>query len=105
MKKHSDLFNPQELKNRSETKTSADRNSEQSRGEALTHLIGLGEQSVRKSYYPELLTKLEELEQERDRYSRLNTTLEQLNEELEVRVQERTQELQAVNAQLRQEIA
>ncbi len=105
MKKRSDLFNRQELKNRSETKTSSDRNSEQSRGEALTHLIGLGEQSVRKSYYPELLTKLEELEQERDRYSQLNATLEQLNEELEVRVQERTQELQAVNAQLRQEIA
>ncbi|MDX1399403.1 MAG: HAMP domain-containing sensor histidine kinase, partial [Oceanospirillum sp.] len=76
-----------------------------SRGEALTHLIGLGEQSVRKSYYPELLTKLEELEQERDRYSQLNATLEQLNEELEVRVEERTQELQSVNEQLRQEIA
>lgn len=31
-------------------------------------LIGLGGQSARKSYYPELLTKIEELEDERNRY-------------------------------------
>ncbi|MBP0049889.1 response regulator [Marinobacterium sp. AK62] len=31
-------------------------------------LIGLGGQSARKSYYPELLSKIEELEEERNRY-------------------------------------
>ncbi|GAA0785280.1 PAS domain-containing hybrid sensor histidine kinase/response regulator [Marinobacterium sediminicola] len=34
----------------------------------VEHLIGLGGQSARKSYYPELLSKIEELESERNRY-------------------------------------
>lgn len=36
--------------------------------EALAGLLGLGSQSARKSHYPELLTRLEELETERNRY-------------------------------------
>lgn len=64
----------------------------------LTSLIGLGQQSARKSYYSELTAKLEELEAERNRYKCLNEVLEQ-------RVAERTQALTEVNAQLRQEIA
>ncbi|MBC9249888.1 hybrid sensor histidine kinase/response regulator [Pseudomonas alcaligenes] len=39
-----------------------------SRNEALAGLLGLGSQSVRKSHYPELLARLEELETERNRY-------------------------------------
>ncbi|MEH6493037.1 hybrid sensor histidine kinase/response regulator [Halopseudomonas sp.] len=38
------------------------------RREVLTGLLGLGSQSSRKSYYPELLARLEELEAERNRY-------------------------------------
>ena len=38
------------------------------RREVLTGLLGLGSQSSRKSYYPELLARLEELEDERNRY-------------------------------------
>lgn len=38
------------------------------RREVLTGLLGLGSQSSRKSYYPELLARLEELETERNRY-------------------------------------
>lgn len=36
--------------------------------EALAGLLGLGSQSARKSHYPELLARLEELETERNRY-------------------------------------
>jgi len=36
--------------------------------EALAGLLGLGSQSARKSHYPELLARLEELEIERNRY-------------------------------------
>lgn len=36
--------------------------------EALAGLLGLGSQSARKSHYPELLARLEELEAERNRY-------------------------------------
>lgn len=43
------------------------RPSEQQR-QALTELLGLGSHSVRKSHYPELLARLEELETERNRY-------------------------------------
>lgn len=60
-------------------------------------LLGLGEQSVRKSYYPELAQKLDELEAERNRYKKLN-------EELEVRVEQRTQALAAVNKRLWEEV-
>ena len=38
------------------------------RRDVLTGLLGLGSQSSRKSYYPELLARLEELEAERNRY-------------------------------------
>ena len=36
--------------------------------QALTELLGLGSHSVRKSHYPELLARLEDLEAERNRY-------------------------------------
>ncbi len=36
--------------------------------EALAGLLGLGSHSARKSHYPELLARLEELEAERNRY-------------------------------------
>lgn len=36
--------------------------------EALAGLLGLGSNSARKSHYPELLSRLEELETERNRY-------------------------------------
>jgi len=38
------------------------------RREMLTGLLGLGRQSARKSYYPELMDRLQELETERNRY-------------------------------------
>ncbi|MDM8349944.1 ATP-binding protein [Pseudomonas sp. sp1636] len=43
------------------------RPSDQQR-QALTELLGLGSHSVRKSHYPELLARLEDLETERNRY-------------------------------------
>ncbi|MFC4861291.1 ATP-binding response regulator [Pseudomonas sp. MAHUQ-62] len=63
--------------------------------EALTGLLGLGSHSARKSHYPELLARLEELEAERNRY-------QTLNDELEQRVLDRTRELQTLNEQLRE---
>ena len=39
-----------------------------SQREALNNLLGLGSHSARKSHYPELLARLEELETERNRY-------------------------------------
>ena len=36
--------------------------------QALTQLLGFGSHSARKSHYPELLARLEELEAERNRY-------------------------------------
>lgn len=53
-------------------------------------IIGLGERSIRKSYYPELQKKLQ--------------TISQMNELLERRVEERTAELVATNAALNQQI-
>ncbi|MGB0205749.1 MAG: NahK/ErcS family hybrid sensor histidine kinase/response regulator [Neptuniibacter sp.] len=38
------------------------------RDEVVTNLLGLGNHSTRKSYYPELVDKLEELEEEKNRY-------------------------------------
>ena len=38
------------------------------RNQALTQLLGFGSHSARKSHYPELLARLEELEAERNRY-------------------------------------
>jgi PAS domain S-box-containing protein len=40
----------------------------QKQSEALAGLLGLGSHSARKSHYPELLARLEELETERNRY-------------------------------------
>lgn len=65
---------------------------------ALSALLGLGDQSARKSHYPELTARLDELEAERKRYIRLN-------DELEQRVAARTDELLEANLNLQQEIA
>ena len=65
---------------------------------ALAGLLGLGDQSARKSHYPELTARLHELEAERNRYIRLN-------DELELRVAARTDELLEANRNLQQQIA
>ena len=65
---------------------------------ALAGLLGLGDQSARKSHYPELAARLDELEAERNRYIRLN-------DELEQRVAARTDELLEANRNLQQQIA
>ncbi|MBC2381072.1 response regulator [Pseudomonas sp. WS 5106] len=65
---------------------------------ALSALLGLGDQSARKSHYPELTARLDELEAERKRYIRLN-------DELEQRVAARTDELLEANLNLQQQIA
>ena len=65
---------------------------------ALSALLGLGDQSARKSHYPELTARLGELEAERRRYIRLN-------DELEQRVAARTDELLEANLNLQQQIA
>ncbi|EIK94591.1 pas pac sensor hybrid histidine kinase [Pseudomonas sp. M47T1] len=63
------------------------------RQQALAGLLGLTNHSVRKSHYPELAARLEELETERNRYQALSLRLQELNDELERRVSERTEEL------------
>ena len=63
------------------------------RQQALAGLLGLTNHSVRKSHYPELAARLQELETERNRYQALSLRLQQLNDELERRVSERTEEL------------
>lgn len=55
-------------------------------GASLEGLLGLGNHSMRKHHYAELVGRLEELETERNRYR-------QLNDELERRVLERTEQL------------
>ena len=65
---------------------------------ALAGLLGLGDHSARKSHYPELTARLDELEAERKRYIRLN-------DELEQRVAARTDELLDTNRNLQQQIA
>ncbi|AQT93699.1 MULTISPECIES: ATP-binding response regulator [Pseudomonas] len=65
---------------------------------ALAGLLGLGNHSARKSHYPELTARLDELEAERKRYIRLN-------DELEQRVAARTDELLEANHNLQQQIA
>ncbi|SFX53605.1 MULTISPECIES: hybrid sensor histidine kinase/response regulator [unclassified Pseudomonas] len=65
---------------------------------ALAGLLGLGNHSTRKSHYPELAARLEELEQAKYR-------LQQLNDQLEQRVAERTDALLEANHNLQQQIA
>ncbi|SCX66765.1 Signal transduction histidine kinase [Pseudomonas sp. NFACC32-1] len=65
---------------------------------ALAGLLGLGNHSTRKSHYPELAARLEELEQAKHR-------LQQLNDQLEQRVAERTDALLEANHNLQQQIA
>ncbi|WP_417696821.1 hybrid sensor histidine kinase/response regulator [Pseudomonas sp.] len=65
---------------------------------ALAGLLGLGNHSTRKSHYPELAARLDELEQARQH-------LQQLNDQLEQRVAERTDALLEANRNLQQQIA
>ncbi|WP_434647455.1 ATP-binding response regulator [Pseudomonas sp. D1-2] len=65
---------------------------------ALAGLLGLGNHSTRKSHYPELAARLDELEQARRH-------LQQLNDQLEQRVAERTDALLEANHNLQQQIA
>lgn len=60
-------------------------------------LIGLGEHSIRKSYYPELQQRLIELEI-------IENELRKHHNRLEALVKERTSELKLANEQLKQEI-
>lgn len=65
---------------------------------ALAGLLGLGNHSTRKSHYPELAARLDDLELARQR-------LQQLNDQLEQRVAERTDALLEANHNLQQQIA
>ncbi len=65
---------------------------------ALEGLLGLGNHSTRKSHYPELAARLDELELARQ-------YLQQLNNQLEQRVSERTDALLEANRNLQQQIA
>jgi PAS domain S-box-containing protein len=60
-------------------------------------LLGLGNRSFRKSYYPELQKRIEELE-------KTQKELRKYKEHLEELVQERTDELRMANEQLQEEI-
>lgn len=64
---------------------------------ALAGLLGLGNHSTRKSHYPELAARLDDLEQARQH-------LQQLNDQLEQRVAERTDALLEANRNLQQQI-
>lgn len=61
-------------------------------------LLGLGKHSLRKSYYPELQKRIDELENIQEELSKYKDHLEEL-------VVERTVELEKINKQLQQEIA
>ncbi len=61
-------------------------------------LLGLGKRSLRKSYYPELQKRIEELE-------KAQNELKEYKDHLEELVGERTNELRAANDKLQQEIA
>ncbi len=63
----------------------------------MAGLLGLGNHSTRKSHYPELAARLDELEQARQH-------LQQLNDRLEQRVAERTDALLEANHNLQQQI-
>ncbi|OEH84430.1 hypothetical protein BHU72_09435 [Desulfuribacillus stibiiarsenatis] len=56
-------------------------------------LIGLGEVSIQKSYYPELQKRIHELEQ-------AHQEIQQLNTDLEARVNQRTMQLEMANKEL-----
>ncbi|WP_421861909.1 PAS domain-containing hybrid sensor histidine kinase/response regulator [Motiliproteus sp.] len=64
-----DGFNPTELE-RPSTAAERDVDGEIKQGDEalLQNLIGLGDFSSRKSYYPELLGKIDEIEREKERY-------------------------------------
>ncbi|HQN20527.1 MAG TPA: PAS domain S-box protein, partial [Syntrophobacteraceae bacterium] len=61
-------------------------------------LLGLGKRSLRKSYYPELQKRIEELE-------KAQNELKEYKDHLEELVGERTNELRAANDKLQQEIS
>ncbi|MEN6620879.1 MAG: PAS domain S-box protein [Smithella sp.] len=60
-------------------------------------LLGLGRKSLRKSYYPELQKRIEELENVQEELNKYKDHLEEL-------VTKRTDELQRINEQLQREI-
>ncbi len=60
-------------------------------------LLGLGNRSFKKSYYPELQGRIEELEKTQKELKRYKEHLEEL-------VRERTDELRIANKKLQQEI-
>lgn len=60
-------------------------------------LLGLGKRSLRKSYYPELQKRIDELE-------KAQKELKKYKEHLEELVEERTNELKMTNEQLHREI-
>jgi len=68
---------------------------ENSREELRQGVIGLGDHSARKSYYPELRRRLEELE-------RAQAELSAHKADLELQVAERTKELRKSNEELRE---
>lgn len=67
--------------------------TENDSGSVFEKIIGFGENSVHKSYYPELQEKLTNLKKTEEE-------LRQIKNELEVRVAERTRELEAARAEL-----
>lgn len=88
------------------------------REEAKLKLIGLGESSIRKNYYGELLGKTKELEEKTRELEEKNRRLEEeiaqrleaeialrtLNEALEQRIEERTRDLDDANQELLQSL-
>lgn len=63
-------------------------------------IIGLGDRSIRKSYYPQLLRQLQETERNRSSLAESEARYRRLSEELEQRVADRTSELEAANREL-----
>lgn len=76
----------------------SDDNHEENFDSFRNKLLGLGRHSLRKSYYPELQKRIEELENIQEELSKYKDHLEEL-------VVERTVELEKINKQLQQEIA
>ncbi len=67
--------------------------NENDSGSVFEKIIGFGENSVHKSYYPELQEKITNLKKTEEE-------LRQIKDELEARVAERTRELEAARAEL-----